>query len=440
MSSNDDGQRNNGINRRSVLKTAGVAGVTGLAGCVGGGDGTGDGDGDGDGTGGGDTATPTPTPGSSGSDALKIGAVHPLTGPYGALAEFQEEGLRLAVQVINEEGILDQPLESVHEDSQLDPETGNQRARKLVEDDDVDVLTGAISSSVGAVIHEYAAEQDIPYLCPTAANFITMEDCKRTTFRYETRAQQTGVATAPWAVDKFGSNVWIHNADYSWGNSVGDSWSAQAEAVGDDVEILGHTKSELGATDFSSYVSEIAASDADWVATGLNGGDAVNFLKQADSFGLKNQVAIVSPTNAFTFIRQAAGTAATNTYATIRYYENFDNDANQAFVDRFVDEYERPPDNFAHTIWVTTQMWARAVAQAGTADTDPVIDALEQVTFDGPMGTVSFRACDHQAERPIELGQIVEPDAYDWPDIEIQETVPAEDAIAPCEETGCGMG
>jgi branched-chain amino acid transport system substrate-binding protein len=436
MSSTDGNRTDRSIDRRSVLKSAGAAGVIGLSGCLGGGGGDGDGDGDGDTT---PTPTATATPGGGGEEALLIGAVHPLTGPYGALAEFQEQGLKLAVQDINDSGLLDQPVESVHEDSQLDPQTGNQRARKLVEDDGVDMLTGAISSSVGAVIHEFAAEQNVPYLCPTAANFITMEDCKRTTFRYETRAQMTGVATAPWAVENFGTNVWIHNADYSWGNSVGDSWSEQALEAAADVEILGHTKSELGATDFSSYISEIAASDADWVATGMNGGDAVNFLKQSESYGLKGEVAIVSPTNAFQFIRQAAGSAAIDTYATIRYYENFDNDANRAFVDMFSDEYGRPPDNFAHTIWVTTQMWAEAVADAGTADTDPVIDGLEQVVYDGPMGTVSFRECDHQAERPIELGQIIEPDAYDWPDIEIQDTVAPEDAIASCADTGCDM-
>jgi branched-chain amino acid transport system substrate-binding protein len=408
----------------------------GLAGCLGGGDGDGDGDGDEDGDGG-TTPTATATPGSSMDEPIVIGAVHPLTGPYGALAEFQQQGLELAVQAINDEGILDREVQSVHEDSQLDPQTGKQKARKLLEDDGAHMLTGAISSSVAIAIHEFAAQENVPYMAPGAANSMTMGNCKRTTFRYEMRAQQTGVATAPWAVDRFGSNVWIHNADYAWGNSVGNAWRAQAESAGASIE--GHTKSELGATDFSSYISQIASSDADWVATGINGGDAVNFLKQSESYGLKGNVDIVSPTNAFQFIRKAAGGAAEDTYATIRYYENFDNQANADFVSMFADEYGRPPDNFAHVVWVHAFMYAKAVAQAGTTDTDPIIDALEQVSFDGPMGNVIFRECDHQVERPVQLGKIVAPDAYDWPDLEIETTVEGADAMLPCDETGCNM-
>ena len=409
----------------------------GLSGCLGGGgggDGGDGGDGDGDG---GMTDTATATPGGSMDEPLKIGAVHPLTGPYGALAEFQQQGLELAVQAINDEGMLDREVQSFHEDSQLDPQTGKQKARKLLEDVGVDMLTGAISSSVGVVIHEFAAQENVPYLCPTAANSITMDNCKRTTFRYEYRAQQTGVATAPWAVDKFGSNVWIHNADYAWGNSVGNAWKAEAEAAGASIE--GHTKSELGATDFSSYISQIASSDADWVATGVNGGDAVNFLKQSESYGLKGNVDIVSPTNAFQFIRKAAGGAAQDTYATVRYYENFENQANADFVSMFADEYGRPPDNFAHVVWVHAFTWAKAVAQAGTTETDPIIDALESVSYDGPMGPVTYRECDHQVERPVQLGKIVAPGEYDWPDLEVETTVDSADAITPCDETGCSM-
>lgn len=428
--------------RRRFLKiggAAGAVGLTGLAGCTGG---SGNGGGSGGTTEGGSTPTPTSTStggGGGGSESVTFGAIHPITGPYGALAQFQKQGVDLAVKSINDAGMLDGKATAVHMDSQLDPQTGRQAAKQLVEEQGVDVLIGCISSSVGEVVADYAASQNVPYMCGTAANTITMDNCKRTTFRYEMRAQQTGVATTPWAVSNFGTNVWIHNADYAWGNSVGKAWSEQAQAASSDVKILGHTKSDLGATDFSSYISQISASDADWVATGLNGGDAVNFLKQASSYGLKGTVDIVSPTNAFQFIRKAAASAATGTYATIRYFEKFDSQANKDFASQFRDAYGNPPDNFAHVEWVDAHMYAKAVAQAGSTKPGDVIPALEQVEYDGPMGKVSYRACDHQAARPVNLGKITPPEEYDWPSIQVMETVSAQDAITPCEQTGCSF-
>jgi branched-chain amino acid transport system substrate-binding protein len=154
---------------------------------------------------------------------------------------------------------------------------------------------------------------------------------------------------------------------------------------------------------------------------------------------LKGNVEIVSPTNAFQFIRKAAGAAAENTYATVRYYEKFNTPANKQFVNKFSDAYGRPPDNFAHVVWVHAWMYANAIAQAGTTETDPIIDALEQVSYDGPMGTVTFRECDHQVKRPVQLGEIVAPKDYDWPDVSVTETIDADEAITSCEDTGCSF-
>lgn len=416
-----------GKSRRRLLQTMGAAGVVGLAGCFS--DGSG---GSGDG---GDSSEE-----NSDGETIKTGWLYPTSGPYSGLAEFQEQGAELAAQVINEEGGIDgNSVELIGEDTQASPQTGQQKARRLVQEEDVDALFGTISSSVGSSVAEYAEQENIPFYPDVAADQITMEDCRRTTFRYETRASQTAAAGASWAVDNFGQNVWIHNADYLWGNSVAQAWENKTKQYDSGVTVVGNTTSELGTTDFSSYISDIMASDAEWVLTGLNGGDAVNFLKQSNNYGLKEEKTLVSPVNAFQFIRKAAGQAAQDTYSAIRYYEGFDSDANRQFVQAFSDEYGNPPDNFAHVSWVHMYTYKMAVEMAGSTETDAVIDAQTQVEFDGPMGTMSYRECDHQAARPYSMGRIIEPNQYDWSDIEIMTTVSAEEATVPCSETGCNL-
>jgi branched-chain amino acid transport system substrate-binding protein len=434
------------MNRRSLLKTvgaAGMVGLTGLAGCTGGGGGGdqrpgvgGSGGTSGGSSGGGNSSGS----GNGGSGTIKIGAVPPLSGSYGGLGKYQRNGLKLAARVVNENGgINGKNVRILVEDSQGSPQTGRQKARKLVKQNGVVALTGAISSSVGLGLADYAASQNIPYLCPCAANEFTMSNCKETTFRYELRASQVAAGTAPWAVDKFGTKIWVHNADYAWGNSVAKSFKENAKAHNSNVNVLGHTKSDLGASDFSSYISQISASSAEWLVTGLNGGDAVNFLKQASGYGLKDEITIVSPTNSFQFIRRGAGQAAVGTYSTIRYYPKYDKKANEMFVKAYSDAYNTPPDNFANVAWTSMQMYANAANQAGTTETDPVLRALEKVQYESPMGPANFRKCDHQAVRPVINGKIISPADYDWPDLEVLQTTSGQDAIQKCEEIDCSL-
>jgi branched-chain amino acid transport system substrate-binding protein len=437
--------------RRTLLRTIGAAGVVGLAGCTGSGGGSGDGGsggtetsdgsgdgGSGDGGSGDGGSSDGGSTGSSGGETITVGWLYPLTGPYGGLATFQEQGAKLAIKRINANGGIDgMQVEGVHEDTQADPQTGKQKARKLVQQDDVDALFGCISSAVGSAVAGYAEAENVPFYPDVAADGLTMENCKRTTFRYETRASQTAAAGAPWAVDNFGTDVWIHNADYLWGNSVASAWERTAKDHDGGVQVVGSTRSELGATDFSSYISQIMSSDAEWVVTGLNGGDAVNFLKQANSYGLKSEKTLVSPVNAFQFIRKAAGEAAQNTYSAIRYYEGFDTAANTQFVQAFRDEYDAVPDNFAHVSWVYMYLYKLAVEEAGSAAADDVIEAQTAVSFDGPMGTTSYRECDHQAARPYSMGKIVAPGDHDWPDIEVSTTIDADQATVPCSSVSC---
>jgi branched-chain amino acid transport system substrate-binding protein len=372
-----------------------------------------------------------------GGDTVTVGWMYPHTGPYSGLAQYQEEGAKLAIEQLNESDDIDVEIESLHEDTQADPQTARQVARRFVEDENVDALFGTISSASGSAVQSYAEQRDVPFFPDIAADEITMGSCTRNTFRYETRATQTATAAAGWAVENFGTKVWVHNADYLWGNSVADAWKSQAQAANGDVEIVGETTSELGATDFSTYISQMSDSDAEWVVTGINGGDAVNFLKQANSYGLKDEMDIVSPVNSFQFIRRAAPEASAGTYSAIRYYEGYDTSENEEFVDLYTDRWDQPPDNFAHVSWTHMYMYARAVQSADSADLEDVIGELTSDEFTSPMGSTQFRECDHQAVRPYNVGEIVEPDEHDWPAINVMRTVSAEDTMLPCEETGC---
>jgi len=422
------------------MGVATAVGTVGLAGCSSGDGGSDGGDGGGDGEDGGDGGSDGSDGGgstdtASSDESIILGHVLPFSGAYAGLAESGERGAQLAIEQLNSDGGIDgREVEGVYEDTQLDPQTGRQKARKLVEDDGADALFGEPAGSVSLAIAEVAVEANVPFFTMSSTSALTMEECRRTTFRYQPRMIETS-AFAPWALDEFGTDIHLHFADYVWGQNTSGFWE---EAMGDRANIVDETKSQVGASDFSTYISQIQASDPDWLFTALAGGDAVNFLKQADSFGLQSQVNIVGPLSAYQTVREGAGSAAANTYSVVSYYEEFDRGRNQEFVSNFKSMHDIPPDNSAEVAYTHIQMYAQAAAQAGTAG-DDVVGALEEVKYEAPMGTATYRECDHQAQRALYMGRITEQSEYDWPGIEILDSISGETNMTPCSETNCSF-
>jgi branched-chain amino acid transport system substrate-binding protein len=149
--------------RRTLLKLTGGAGVLALSGCLSttdDGDGSGDGgngdDGSGDGSGddGSGDGSSDDDNGDDSTDAYEIGMVDSLTGSLSAFGERNQRGVELALQRVNEVGIDGRDLELIVEDSESENQGGIAAAQKLVNQDGVPFLIGAVGSGVSLAIYE----------------------------------------------------------------------------------------------------------------------------------------------------------------------------------------------------------------------------------------------------------------------------------------------
>ena len=417
--------------RRTFLKAVGASGVAtmgGLAGCLGDDDDDDDDD--------------TADDGDDGVDpdaGVLVGAIIPRSGALSALGETQENGTEIAIDYINNElgGINGEEVDVIYEDTATDPETGREGAARLVEAEDVDVLVGGVSGAVAATVSDYAAQENVPYWTYGGAKGITGENCNRATFRYTTNTVQDARGAVPWCLDELGSDVWIHYADYAYGQDIAEDFEAEIEDNGGTV--IGESVTPLGETEYGTYMTEIQSADPDWVVMGVTGADLIAFSQQANDFGLTDSIDFFSINVTTQDIRQGIGDSGVGIYGNVRYFHEWDSEENDALVDAYLAEYDQPPTDPAMVNWTSLMLHAEAAEAAGSVEADDVIEALEGLETGSPMGPTEIRACDHQATREIPIGQIVEPDEYDWPSLEIVHTTPGEDAMRSCEETGCDM-
>lgn len=118
--------------RRDVLKATGALGTVGatsLAGCTG-------------------------LTGGGGGGKLTIGMCNSLTGSLSTFGQRNKRGKQLALADVNEVGVRGGELEILVEDTQSKPQPGVSAAQKLVNQNNVPVLIGAVSSGVSLSIYQ----------------------------------------------------------------------------------------------------------------------------------------------------------------------------------------------------------------------------------------------------------------------------------------------
>ncbi|MFC4408052.1 ABC transporter substrate-binding protein [Haloarchaeobius iranensis] len=414
----DQGSSSRFGSRRTFLQATAGAGALGLAGClsnIGGGGG--------------------------GSDTITYGVVSPMSGAYSSLAPGQRNGAKLAIETLKEDDEFDFEIEGVYADGQTEDTASVQAAERLVQEDGANFIMGCISSSVALAMNEFAAEEQVIYNPGAAAVPITGSGCNEYVFRAETNTAQIAEAVSEYTVNNLGTEVWFHIADYAYGTSVRNRVEARMRQANSDLNVVGSTASELGSSNFDTYISQIDNSDAEVVVVGMTGGDLINFTAQAVEAGLTEDKDIMAPTMTFQVVRGALGSAAYGLYGGVRYVSTLDNPLNNTFREAYMnmDETSGPPDNFARVGYQSIMMTAEGIKEAGSTNVDDVIDALAGLEMDSILGNNQFRACDHQALNPTWMGRCVEPSSGEVADVELLKKVEGPDAMIPCEETECSL-
>jgi branched-chain amino acid transport system substrate-binding protein len=217
---------------------------------------------------------------------VRIGGLATLDGPFVVLGQEGFRAMELALEEANYTA-GGRKIEWIKESSDGRPDVALTKARKLIEQDKVDILIGPMSGGEGLAIKEYAksvptktfvngfsAAQETTLVSP-AANF----------FRFSTDGAQWQAGLGTFAYDTKGyRNVAVVAGDYSFGYTQVLGFMSEFCAKGG--KVIEKIWVPNGTKDFSSSIARIPAK-ADAVYVMLGGADAVNFLTQYDQSGAK---------------------------------------------------------------------------------------------------------------------------------------------------------
>ena len=141
------------------------------------------------------------------AEPVRIGVTTILSGQYADRGQSEQYGVELALERVNEAGgVLGRPVEAFYGDNAADPATGIAATKRLIEEQHVPVLLGALWTPVTHAIMPVVAEAKVPLVIDISAgqDFVDASGVGRDDYAFKTIPSDRDIALGliKWLKDK----------------------------------------------------------------------------------------------------------------------------------------------------------------------------------------------------------------------------------------------
>ncbi len=347
----------------------------------------------------------------TGGDTVKIGAILPFSGVYAVLGEDLRDGMKLYFDSIDWEA-GEKTIELIEEDTEADPQVALRKTRKLMDQDNVDFLTGAISTAVAYAVRDEVDEKKMPYIASHAGgNDLTREQRSDYIWRTSFSSWQIGNSMGEWVHENIGDKIYVAAADYAFGREASAAFiEAYTDAGG---EVVGEVYPPLENNDYASYLTSISSEDVDGVYGFFAGSDANRFVQQYAEYGLKDKFPLIGSTWLVAEdIRESVGDAAEGVYASTFWDYTLETEENQEFVEAYEEAYDRRPTIEALEGFDAARVIADSLdaLEGDVSDPDKIVEAVAEVSFTSPRGEFKFDKETHHVIQDMYITETVSTD------------------------------
>ncbi|WP_169332646.1 ABC transporter substrate-binding protein [Haloterrigena salina] len=393
------------LDRRHVLKTtaSGVVGLS-LAGCI---------------------ETVGSVVGSADIDPVTIGVLAP-DPDSNSTGQSIVEGAEIARDQLNDDdGIDGRAVELAIGDTNGSPPEARRQYQRLVLEEGADVTIGVATSEVLIHLMDDIAEQEIPHLtvgsATTAASQMVSDQYEE--YKYHFRVGPINdvnlAETQIDFLDEMGpeldwGSVAILVEDYDWTERL---WEVYQNQLGDTaVDVAMQKRYEPATDDFSDIYDEVerTGADAAIIAAAHTGTQAVMDWGPAERPFAFNGIHV--PMQLSSYYGRVDGACR---YATGYAFATPTTEITEKTLP-FVDEYQRRNDGSApvYTGYISfdaVKLFAKAVEEAGTFDSDDLVSELEDISVTGTTGTIEFHDSSHEHAHDVIYGEDnVHPLFFQW--------------------------
>lgn len=334
---------------------------------------------------------------SAWAQAIKVGAVVPLTGRYGGGGAQVRAGYEIAVEHVNAAGGVTvggkkMPLELVLLDDESDATKTVSRLESLAAQGVVAYL-GGFGSDLHAAAASVAEKNRIPYLGVAFALHKIHQQGFRYLFSPFWKSPDIGQALPPLLTSipaaERPKNVAIFQEKTDWGAEMAAAWVEAGKAAGYRVVVQGEYAP--GAKDFSDLILKAKAANADAVFALPTPPDGMTLIKQMKELAYTPKLTF--------FIRApdppiwSKNLAKDGDYVMLApgWHNAVKAPGVKELNEAHVKKIGRPADPIAGPAYACVQILAAALTRAGAPDREKVRDAIAATDMTTVVGPVKFR-------------------------------------------------
>jgi urea transport system substrate-binding protein len=336
-------------------------------------------------------------------EPVRIGTAVGLSGANSVVAPSVVQSSQLAVDEINAAGgILGRPVVLEVADDASGAAGAQKAYDSLLFQKNVDVVISMETSAARNGALPIVTRSKKPYIY---TSFYEGRSCNKYMYINAWVPEQQ-VASV---VDYFGKNLgtksyFLIGSDYAFGRGMLEFTRKYILSKGG--KVAGEEYLPMDGSDWTPIITKLKASGADALITSTAGGAPnVTLTKQLRSAGVTLPFGNLGVDEG---TAKSMGADAQGVYVAGSYYTNLESPSNKKFLaamkTRFGSELKTPNDLSVpqyEAVWA----YKMAVDKAGSLDTDKVLVALSQVSFDGPRGTITMDKERHAA-LTMYMGQV----------------------------------
>ncbi|HEX3984531.1 MAG TPA: ABC transporter substrate-binding protein [Acidisoma sp.] len=319
-----------------------------------------------------------------------------------------------------DKGLLGQPVKLLSADGQSNNQLWQQLARRMIQQDRVDVLFAGFASAEREAIRPIVDQRKQLYFY---TNQYEGGVADSNTFCTGAVCEQQVIPVMQYMVEKFGPKIFTIAANYNFGQLTA-AWVRSFAPIL-KAQVIGEEFPPLEVSEFSSVIARVQAAKPDWVMTLLVGQNQSNYYPQAAAAGLHLPMAsTVNMAQGYEHKRFKPPSLA-NMHNAVNYMQEIPTKRNQDFVQRFYKMFPNDPylGQMAQNTYFSIHLYAKAARLAGTTDQETVRKTLEAGwSIEAPEGSVFLEPATHHATHYIRLAvadaQHNISFAREWPAIE----------------------
>ena len=337
------------------------------------------------------------------ADTIKVGILHSLTGTIAIAEASVVDAEKLAIEEINAAGgVMGKKLEVIVEDGASDWPTFAEKARKLLERDQVAAIFGCYTSaSRKAVLPVMERYKGLLYY-PTYYEGLERSDNIMYTAQEGT---QSAIASLDWLHKNKGKSFYLIGSDYIWPRTMNKIANLHLKKIG--AKVVGESYYPLGSIEFASEINKIRAAKPDVIWSTVVGGSNVAFYKQMNAAGItgKNQTLCAMAVSE----EEASGIGPENLegfMSCMGYFQSLKNPANDKFVKAFKAKYgaKRVVGDTMECGYISVYLWKLAVEKAKSIEVPKVVAASSDLALDAPEGKIKFHKDNHHLWKHARIG------------------------------------